>query len=62
METFSMLLTFSEGNSSVTGGFPGIPLTKARDVELWYFLQSELEQMATIETPVIRDAIMLIMT
>ena len=41
-----------------------IPLTKASDAELWYFLWSAPEQTAeqTIETPVIWDAIALIMT
>ena len=36
-----------------------IPLTKASDAELWYFLWSAFEQTVeqTIETPVIRDAI-----
>ena len=41
-----------------------IPLTKASDVELWYFLWYVQEQSIeqTIETPVILDAIALIMT
>ena len=41
-----------------------IPLTKANDTELWCFLWSEPEQMAEqrIETPVIWDAMVLIMT
>ena len=41
-----------------------IPLTKASDAELWYFLWSALEQTTalTIETPVICDVIALIMT
>ena len=41
-----------------------IPLTKASDADLWYFLWStpELTVEQTIETPVIWDAITLIMT
>ena len=41
-----------------------IPLTKANDAELWCFLWSAPEQKAeqTIETPLIWDAIALIMT
>ena len=41
-----------------------IPLTKASDAELWYFLWSAPEQTVeqTIETPVIWDAIALTMT
>ena len=41
-----------------------IPLTKSSDVELWCFLWSSPEQTAewTLETPVIWDAITLIMT
>ena len=41
-----------------------IPLTKASDVELWCFLWYAPEQTVeqTIETPVIWDAIALIMT
>ena len=40
------------------------PLTKASDAELWCFLWSTPEQTdeQTIETPVIWDAIVLIMT
>ena len=41
---------------------PVDPLTKASDAELWYFLWSAPEQTVdTIETPVIWDAIVLIM-
>ena len=42
---------------------PENPLTKASDAELWCFLWSEPEQTAeqTIDTPVILDAIVLIM-
>ena len=45
-------------------GHRWIPLTKANDAELWYFLWSMPEQTAEqmIETPVIWDAITLIMT
>ena len=41
-----------------------IPLTKACDSELWYFLWSVPEQTVeqTIETPMIWDPIALIMT
>ena len=57
---FSALLLFL-GEST---GHWWIPLTKASDEELWYFLWSEPEQMVdqTTETPVIRDAIALKMT
>ena len=49
------------------GEFTGhrwIPLTRASDAELWYILWSALEQTVeqAIETPVIWDAIALIMT
>ena len=45
-------------------GHRWIPMTKASDVELWYFLWSAREQTfeQTIDTPVIWDAIPLIMT
>ena len=60
MKTLSALL-------ALWGEFTGhrwIPLTKASDSKLWYFLWSALEQTfeQTIETPVIRAAIGLIMT
>ena len=60
IETFSVLLDLSDGNSPVTSGFP---LTKARDTELWCFLWSAPEQTVeqTIETLVIWDAIALSM-
>ena len=53
METFSALLSLCVGNSPVTG-----------DAELWYFIWSAPEQTVekAIETPVIWDAIALIMT
>ena len=61
METFFALLAFCAGNSSV---HRWIPRTKACEAELWCFLWSApeptLEQ--TMETPVIWDAIALIMT
>ena len=58
MELFSTLQALCEENP------PWIPLTKASDAELWYFLWSAPEQMVeqTIKMPVIWDAIMLIMT
>ena len=44
-------------------GHQWIPLTKASDAELWCFLWSALEQtVETIETPVILDALALIMS
>ena len=55
MGTFSPLLTICEGKPQVTGGFPTQrPVTRSFDAE------QTAEQ--TIETPVIRDAIALIMT
>ena len=69
---YGLLMTSSNGNLfRVTGplwgestGRPVIPSTKASDVELWRFLWSEPEQTVeqTMETPVIWDAIALIMT
>ena len=63
IETFSALLAICEGNPPVTGN-RWIPLTKASDAELWCFLRSALEQTVdqTIETPMIWNAIALIMT
>ena len=67
-----LMMTSSNGNIfCVTGPLRGestghrwIPLTKASDAELWYFLWSVPEQTAeqTIEMLVIWDAITLIMT
>ena len=59
-ETFSALL-------ALCGGIHRSPvnsLTKASDAELWYFLWSVPEQTVkfAVETPVIWDAIALIMT
>ena len=47
-----------------TTGHRWIPLTKASDAELWYFLWSKPEQTIgqTIKTQVIWDAVALIMT
>ena len=66
------ILTSSSGNTfRVTGhlwgesvGHRWIPLTKASDTEIWCYLWSVPEQTVeqTIETPVIWDAIALIMT
>ena len=65
-------MTSSTGNIFlVTGplwgesiGHGWIPLTKASDAELWYFLWSAPEQTVeqTIEMPVFWDAIALIIT
>ena len=59
-EKFSALLALCEGNPPVTVD----SLTKACDSELWCFLWSAPKQTAeqTIETPVIWDAIVFIMT
>ena len=61
MEPLSALLALCVGNSPVTCEFPS---QKASDTELWCFLWSASERTAaqTIETPVIWDAIALIMT
>ena len=65
------MMTSSTGNifrvtGPLWGEFTGDrwPLTKASDMELWCFLSSVPEQTVeqTIETPVIWDAIALIMT
>ena len=66
------MMTSSNGSIfRVTGPLCGefrshrwIPLTKASDVELWCVLWSMVEQTVeqTIETPVVWDAIMLIVT
>ena len=67
----SFMMTSSNGNIfRVTGPLCGeftrhrrFPLTKASDAELWYCLWSAPEQTVgqTIETPVLWDAIVLIM-
>ena len=59
METFPRYWPFVRGIHRS----PRIPLKKASDAELWYFLWSAPEQTIdqTIETPVIWDAISLIM-
>ena len=61
METFSALLAFCAGNFT---GPRWIRRTKPSDAKLWSFLWSVPEQTAeqTIETPMIWDAIVLIMT
>ena len=61
METFSAILALCVGEST---GHRWIPLTKASDAELCYFLWSTPEHTVeqTAETPVIWDAIALIMT
>ena len=60
-EKFSALLALCEGEST---GHRWIPLTKASDAELWCFLWSAPEQTVEqiIDTPVIWDAIALIIT
>ena len=61
VETFFALLAFCAGNPPVTGEFPAQRLvTRNFDVFFWFEPEPTVEQ--TIETPVIRDAIKLIMT
>ena len=70
--SITSMITSSNGNIfPVTGPLHGeftghqwIPRTKASDMELWWFLWFVPEQIVvqTIETPVIWDAITLIMT
>ena len=60
MATFSALLALCEGNSPVTGEFPS-QRTVARNFDfLWSTSEQTVEQ--SIETPVLWDAIALIMT
>ena len=61
MEIFFALLVLCGGEST---GHQWIPLAKASDAELWYFLWSAPEPTVeqTMEKPVIWDAIALIMT
>ena len=61
METFSALLVLCEGNPPVTGLFPS---EKASDAGFDIFVWSAPEETdeESIGTPVIRDAIVLIMT
>ena len=61
MESFSALM---RNWSFAKGIHRWIPVTKASDAELWYFLWSAPQQTVeqTIETPVIWDANALIMT
>ena len=60
MATSPALLPFCEGNPLVTGGFP----SQASGAGIWSFLWYAPEQTVeqTIEMPVNRDAIALIMT
>ena len=61
METFSALLDLGAGNSPVTDEFPPQrPLTWSFDFFLWSVSEQTAEQK--IETPVLWDAIVLIMT
>ena len=61
METFSALLVFYAGNSTVTGEVPAQrPVALSFDVFLWSAPEQTAEQ--TIETVMIWDAIALIMT
>ena len=66
-----MMMSSNEHIFRVTGALWGesigqqwIPITKARDAELWYFVLPVPEQMVghAIETPVVWDATALIMT
>ena len=59
METFSVLLSLCEGNLPVTGGFPS-QRQVTRIFDIFFDLQQTVEQ--TIETPLMSDAIALIMT
>ena len=63
MEAFSALLAFCAGNSPVTGEFP-TQRPVIYDAELWYFHSSAPEPRVgqTMETPVIWDTIVPIMT
>ena len=58
---FTTLLALCDGEST---RHRWIPLTKASDMELWWFLWSVPEQMVeqTIDTLVVWDAITVIMT
>ena len=59
METFCALLALYAGNSPVTGEFPSQkPVTQSFDI----FCAPEQTFMQTLDTPVISDAIVLIMT
>ena len=59
-----MMTSSNKNIFRVTGPLWGIPLTKASEVELWYFLWSAPEQTVkqAIEKHVIWDAIVLVMT
>ena len=61
MEIFFALLAFCAGNSPVTGEFPvQRPVTRSFLCFLWFAPEPTVEQ--TMETPVIWDAMVLIMT
>ena len=61
METFSVLLALCAGNSPVTDEIPAQrPVTRSFDV--FFDLRLKKTIGKTIETPVISDAIALIMT
>ena len=61
MATFPALLAFFEGNSPITGKFPSQrPVMRSFDVFFDLHLNKRLSKQ--IETPVIWDAIALIMT
>ena len=61
MKTFSALLALCAGNSPVTGEFPSQrPAT--RNFDIFFDLRLNQTAQQTIETPVISDAIGLIMT
>ena len=60
METFSALLALCEGNSPVTGEFPSQrPVSRSFDI---FFDLPQQTAVQTIETPVIWDDIVLVMT
>ena len=59
MESFSKLLALSEGNLPATCRFASQrPVTQSFDIFLWFVPEQTAEQ--TMETPLIWDAIMLI--
>ena len=62
--SLSPLHTYTYSHDDVIKWKHFIPLTKASDVELWCFIWSAPEQTAeqSVETPIILDAIALIMT
>ena len=60
METFSARLALCEGNAPVTGGFPS-ERTVTRNFDVFLYVPEQTAEQ-TIPTPVIWDAIALIMT